>query len=60
MTYEEPKQLTVGELVNLLEDEMLALPVVLEGCDCHGDCAAVKVVEGSNGAYLLLQRLDCL
>ena len=40
---EEPKVLTVADLISLLQKQDPEMAVVVEGCDCEGDASGVEV-----------------
>lgn len=49
------KQLTVAELIALLQKQPQDALVMHEGCDCYGHADGVKWVEDSG--YVLITRL---
>jgi len=49
-------QLTVAELIELLHQMPMDLPVMTEGCDCDGEARGVEKQNDGDGDYVLVTR----
>lgn len=62
MEYDKPidgikgKQITVKELISLLQKCPQGIPVWHEGCDCWGEADRVEIGKDSEGEYVLIGR----
>jgi hypothetical protein len=52
------KNITVGQLVELLKSANQDAEVVLEGCDCTGDCVGLSTKAEAYEGQVILRRAD--
>jgi hypothetical protein len=55
---ENKQAVTVAELIEFLKALPQDMPVLTEGCDCHGPCSGASVYTKHTPPYVVLERDD--